>query len=76
MGRPQSLPIRHEIVNVCGICGLNYMMEAAQDAALDIKFMLPSCVPATPFENAGAVIDAEQMRGPITRGNILGLGNL
>ena len=64
----------HEIVNVCGICGLDYMMEAAQDAALDIKFMLPSCVPATPFENAGAVIDAEQMREPITRENILGLG--
>lgn len=64
----------HEIVNVCGIRGLNYMMEAAEDAALDIKYMLPSCVPATPFENAGAVIDAEQMREPITRENILGLG--
>lgn len=64
----------HEIVNVCGIRGLDYMMEAAEDAALDIKYMLPSCVPATPFENAGAVIDAEQMREPITRENILGLG--
>lgn len=64
----------HEIVNVCGIRGLDYMMEAAEDAALDIKYMLPSCVPATPFENAGAVIDAEQMCEPITRENILGLG--
>ena len=64
----------HEIVNVCGIKGLDYMMDAAKDAALDIKFMLPSCVPATPFETSGAVIDAEQMREPITRENILGLG--
>lgn len=64
----------HEIVNVCGITGLDYMMEAAKDAALDIKYMLPSCVPATPFENAGAVIDAEQMKEPILREDILGLG--
>ena len=64
----------HEIVNVCGIHGLDYMMDAAKDAVLDIKFMLPSCVPATPFENSGAVIGAEQMREPITRENILGLG--
>ena len=48
----------HEIVNVCGIRGLDYMMQAAEDSALDIKYMLPSCVPATPFENAGAVINA------------------
>lgn len=64
----------HEIVNVCGIKGLDYMMDAARNTALDIKFMLPSCVPATPFEHAGAVIGAEQMAGPITREDILGLG--
>lgn len=64
----------HEIVNVCGIRGLDYMMEAAEGAALDIKYMLPSCVPATPFENAGAIINAPEMREPIKRGNILGLG--
>lgn len=64
----------HEIVNVCGIKGLDYMMQAAENTALDIKFMLPSCVPATPFENAGAVIDAADMEEPIDRENILGLG--
>lgn len=64
----------HEIVNVCGIRGLDYMMEAAEGAALDIKYMLPSCVPATPFENAGAIINAPEMREPIKRENILGLG--
>ncbi len=64
----------HEIVNVCGIKGLDYMMEAAKNTVLDIKYMLPSCVPATPFENAGAVIDAEKMKEPILRDNVLGLG--
>ena len=64
----------HEIVNVCGLKGLDYMMEAAKGTALDIKFMLPSCVPATPFENSGAVIDAEAMKTPIEKEEILGLG--
>ncbi|MDO4473830.1 MAG: adenine deaminase [Eubacteriales bacterium] len=64
----------HEIVNVCGIDGLDYMMEAAKRTALDIKYVLPSCVPATPFEHAGAVINAPEMEEPITRDNILGLG--
>lgn len=66
----------HEIVNVCGIAGLDYMMEAAKNTALDIQFMIPSCVPCTPFENAGAIIDASKMREPITRDNVLGLGEL
>ena len=64
----------HEIVNVCGIPGLDYMMEAAKDAVLDIKYMLPSCVPSTSFEHAGAIVDAAQMEEPIRRDNILGLG--
>ena len=64
----------HEIVNVCGITGLDYMMEAAKNTALDIKYVLPSCVPATPFEHSGAVINAPEMEEPIHRENILGLG--
>lgn len=64
----------HEIVNVCGIRGLSYMLEAAKGTALDIKYMLPSCVPATPFEHSGANIDAEAMREPILDERILGLG--
>lgn len=64
----------HEIVNVCGIEGLNYMIEAAKNTALDIKYMIPSCVPCTPFENSGAIIDASKMREPITRKEVLGLG--
>ncbi len=64
----------HEIVNVLGIKGLDYMMRAAENTKLDIKYMLPSCVPATPFEHAGAVIDAADMEDPVLRDNILGLG--
>ena len=49
----------HEIANVCGIDGLNYMLSAADNMPLDVMLMLPSCVPATPFEHSGAVIDAK-----------------
>lgn len=64
----------HEIVNVCGLKGMNYMLEASKGTALDIKYMLPSCVPATPFEHSGAVIDAEAMKDIIKDDQILGLG--
>ena len=64
----------HEIVNVCGIAGLDYMMKAAENTVLDVKYEQPSCVPATPFEHSGAVIDAEAMKEPITREGIAGLG--
>ena len=64
----------HEVVNVCGIPGLDYMMKAAENTVLDVKYELPSCVPATPWEHSGAVIDAEAMKEPITREGIAGLG--
>lgn len=64
----------HEIANVCGLTGLRYMIEAGKGTALDIRWMLPSCVPAAPFEHAGAVIDAEAMREPLAGGEFLGLG--
>ncbi len=64
----------HEIANVCGIEGIDYMIAASKNTALDIKFMLPSCVPATPFEHSGAVINAADMTEPLKRDEILGLG--
>lgn len=64
----------HEIANVCGLTGLNYMIEAAKGTALDVQWVLPSCVPATSFENSGAVIDAEAMKEPLASGKFLGLG--
>lgn len=64
----------HEITNVCGLGGLNYMIEASEATALDIQWMMPSCVPATPFEHAGAVIDAKAMEEPMASDRVLGLG--
>lgn len=64
----------HEIVNVCGLDGMHYMLNAAKHTPLDIKYMLPSCVPATPFEHSGAIIDAQAMTEIITEKEILGLG--
>lgn len=48
----------HEIANVCGIKGVTYMIDNAARSPLKFNFGAPSCVPATPFETAGAVIDA------------------
>ena len=64
----------HEIVNVCGMDGMQYMLDASEGTELDIKFMLPSCVPSTPFENSGAVIDSEMMDKPLDNEKILGFG--
>ncbi len=49
----------HEIANVCGIAGVTYMIENAAASPLKFNFGAPSCVPATPFETAGAVIDSK-----------------
>lgn len=64
----------HEIANVCGFKGINYMLKASEGTALDIQMMLPSCVPATPFEHSGARIDAQDMIEPMKSGKLLGLG--
>lgn len=64
----------HEIVNVCGLRGLQYMIDAAKNTALDIRYMMPSCVPATPFDHAGAMVTADDMRKSLGNDDILGLG--
>ena len=66
----------HEIVNVCGVAGLVYMLDAAAGTTLDIKYMLPSCVPATPFEHSGAVVDAYAIARLIADERIIGLGEV
>ncbi len=52
----------HEIANVMGVDGVHYMIENAKDALLKFHFGAPSCVPATTFESAGAVIDSAQIK--------------
>ena len=55
----------HEIANVCGLEGLRFMIEDARRAPLNARFMMPSCVPALPDEQAGADISAEDMRAQL-----------
>ncbi len=67
----------HEIVNVAGEAGLDFMLSDAQASPCDLRFMLPSCVPATAFETSGATLtaaDTEQifLRHP----ELLGLGEM
>lgn len=64
----------HEIVNVCGIAGLNWMKKSAENTPLDIRFELPSCVPSTPFENAGAILDSNTISDYLAHNDIDGLG--
>lgn len=54
----------HEIANVLGIAGVRYMLESAEHSPCKLFFAIPSCVPATPFETAGASLMVEEM-GPL-----------
>ena len=47
----------HEIANVMGTDGIEYMLQATADLPVDVRFMLPSCVPATPLDESGAILD-------------------
>ena len=64
----------HEIVNVYGLEGFNYMVRAAKQTTLSIHYMLPSCVPATRLEDSGAVVDAFDLQWPMADYRVPGLG--
>ncbi len=66
----------HEIANVCGIEGIEYMLEASEGVPLDIFVMLPSCVPSTDFEHSGAILKAKELSLLIDDPRVLGLGEL
>jgi adenine deaminase len=66
----------HEIANVAGKKGLDYMLQQREHTPLDIFFMLPSCVPATPMDRGGAQLDAEDLAGYLMKDGILGLGEM
>ncbi|QVK20803.1 adenine deaminase [Mycoplasmatota bacterium] len=66
----------HEIANVLGLDGIHYMLKTSKDLPLKCYFMLPSCVPATSFESAGAFLDANELKKLIDHERILGLGEL
>ena len=66
----------HEICNVSGLDAMRYMLASAKDAPLDIFYMFPSCVPATPFEHSGAILNAKEIETIIDSDRILGLGEM
>ena len=66
----------HEIVNVCGLAGADYMSRAAARTPLDVRLMLPSCVPATPFETSGAVVDSKEITKAFRGKRFFGLGEM
>ena len=66
----------HEISNVAGTDGLDFMLETTKDLTLSVYFMLPSCVPATDLDESGAVLDAEQLRPYYRYPRVLGLAEM
>lgn len=64
----------HEITNVCGMAGAEYIAKASNNVPLDVKVQLPSCVPATPFETSGAVLAGKDIEENITNSYVYGLG--
>ena len=66
----------HEIVNVCGLDGFDYMLQATEDLPLSVFLQIPSCVPCSPYENAGAVITAKDIEKRINNPRVLGLGEM
>lgn len=66
----------HEIVNVAGLKGLDYMVNAAKNAKMDIRYMMPPCVPATDFETSGANLYADDMEDALKTGEVDGLAEL
>ena len=64
----------HEIANVCGLYGIEYIANASKNIPLDVMIQFPSCVPATSFENSGAILSSKEVAENINKDYILGLG--
>ncbi len=66
----------HEIVNVAGLPGFDAMFEAAVGLPLGVHFTVPSCVPASPMETAGAVMSTDAIRAALSHVGTAGLGEM
>ncbi len=66
----------HEIANVAGAEGIKFMLDCSEQLPLNVYIMLPSCVPATPFENAGAQLLAQDLAPFYQHPRVLGLGEV
>ncbi|WP_439144834.1 adenine deaminase [Virgibacillus profundi] len=66
----------HEIANVSGIDGIRFMLDASENILLNVFFGLPSCVPSTGFENAGATLSAEDLLPLYDHDRVISLGEV
>lgn len=66
----------HEIANVCGTDGIQYMLDQTEWLPLSVFMMLPSCVPCTAFETSGAKLTAKDMEEFLEHPRVLGLGEV
>lgn len=66
----------HEIANVCGSDGIKYMLEASEGLPVGVYVVLPSCVPASGFDESGAILEAEDLRPLYTHQRVIGLGEM
>lgn len=76
MGTGTVIADPHEIANVKGLDGIRFMLESAKQSLLDVKVMLPSCVPALPFEDSGARLLALELGELMQEENVCGLGEM
>jgi len=66
----------HEIANVAGVAGVQFMLEASEDVGLEIFYMAPSCVPATHLETAGAELTGNDIERLAQHSRIIGLAEM
>ena len=66
----------HEITNVMGTDGIEYMLQATEGLPVDVRFMLPSCVPATPLDESGAILDYRTIDSFYDHPRVQGLAEL
>ena len=66
----------HEIANVMGTDGIEYMLQATEDLPVDVRFMLPSCVPATPLDESGAILDYRSLDSFYEHPRVQGLAEM
>ena len=66
----------HEITNVMGTDGIDYMLAATEDLPLDVRFMIPSCVPASPMDESGANLDYRDLDSYFEHPRVQGLAEM
>jgi adenine deaminase len=76
MGTTAMISDSHEVANVLGVRGIDMLVEASEGLPLDLYFMASSCVPATHWEDAGAVLGPSEVRALLARPRVLGLAEM